>query len=253
VFKKADINMKIIIITQARMTSTRLPGKVLKTVLGKPLLSYQIERLQRVKQAREVVVATTTNQTDQPIKELCRTMAVPIFRGSEEDVLSRYYEAAKMHKADVVVRVTSDCPLIDPEVIDKVIEYYIKHLPSYHYVSNTLTRTYPRGMDTEVFSFQALEEAYWEATAQPDREHVTPFIYRHPERYRIANVAYPEDQSCHRWTVDTTEDFDLIRKIIEHIYPVKPEFTLEDVLELIHENQDWYYINAHVEQKQYGQ
>lgn len=224
--------MKTVIIVQARMTSTRLPGKVMKRVLGKPLLEYQLERLQRVKLADEIVIATTTNQTDEPIVELCNSLSVACFRGSEDDVLSRYYGAATAHKADLVVRVTSDCPLIDPQVIDTVIDYCLQNQSHYDYVSNSLERTYPRGMDTEVFSFSTLQQAFGEATAQPDREHVTPFIYRQPARYRLGHVIYSEDCSHHRWTVDTPEDFELIQKIIEAIYPRKPNFTLEDCLSL---------------------
>ena len=245
--------MKTVIIVQARMTSSRLPGKVLKRVLDKPLLEYQIERLRRVKLADEIVIATTVNDTEKPIIELCKSLSVSYFRGSEEDVLARYNGAAKEHYADVIVRVTSDCPLIDPQVIDKVIQVYIDHQDEYDYVSNCLKRTYPRGMDTEVFSLQALHEAFLEATAQPDREHVTPFIYRNPERYYCENVAYSENQSSHRWTVDTIEDFALIRKIIETVYPQIPYFSLEDCLSLIKQHPDWSAINAHVQQKKYAE
>ncbi|MBD2544982.1 cytidylyltransferase domain-containing protein [Planktothricoides raciborskii] len=252
--------MKIVIIVQARMTSTRLPGKVLKQVLGKPLLEYQIERLQRVKLADEIVIATTKNQTDDPIVDLCvseairrNRLSVAYFRGSESDVLERYYQAAAAHQASVVVRVTSDCPLIDPQVIDRVIDYYLQNQSNYDYVSNGIKRTYPRGMDTEVFSFSVLEQAFLEATAQPDREHVTPFIYLQPQRYRLGHVLYAEDCSHHRWTVDTPEDFDLIKKIIEAVYPNQPNFTLEDCLHLLQKHPEWYFINSHIEQKQYGQ
>jgi len=241
--------MTTVIIVQARMTSTRLPGKVLKQVLGKPLLEYQIERLQRVKLADEIVIATTTNETDEPIVELCKRLAVAYFRGSEEDVLGRYYQAAREHKVDIVVRVTSDCPLIDPKVIDEVIDCYLKNQSNYDYVSNCLERTYPRGMDTEVFSFSTLQQAFWEVTAQPDREHVTSFIHRQPSRYRLGHFIYSEDCSHHRWTVDTPEDFELIQKIIEAIYPRKPNFTLEDCLSLLKKHPEWYIINSHVSQK----
>lgn len=251
--------MKIAIIVQARMTSSRLPGKVLKPVLGKPLLAYQIERLQRVKLADEIVIATTTNHSDEPIVELCNSLSVAYFRGSETDVLARYYQAARIHKADVVVRVTSDCPLIDPDVISSAIAYYLQKPDAlkkpgfYDYVSNCLERSYPRGMDTEVFSFSVLQEAFLEATAQPDREHVTPFIYRQPERYRLGSMVYAEDCSHHRWTVDTPEDFDLIEKILTIIYPEKPHFTLADCLSIIKKYPEWYFINSHIEQKKYGQ
>lgn len=245
--------MKTVIINQARMTSTRLPGKVLLTVLGKPLLEYQIERLRRVKLADGIVVATTTNITDQPIVDLCGRLNLPCFRGPENDVLARYYEAATLHRADVVVRVTSDCPIIDPDVVTEVIRYYRGHQDCCDYVSNGLRRTYPRGMDTEVFSYKALCEAFLESTDDADREHVTPFIYRHPERYRLANVAFREDQSRHRWTVDTAEDFELVRRIIEALYPVNKDFTLDETLKLLDSHPDWAKINAHVEQKKLGE
>jgi spore coat polysaccharide biosynthesis protein SpsF len=244
--------MKTVIIVQARMTSTRLPGKVLKKVLDKPLLEYQIERLRRVKLADEIVIATTANDTDQPILELCDRLSIPYYQGSEEDVLARYHEAAKMHQANVVVRVTSDCPLIDPEVIDKVIKFYIDHQTKYDYVSSSLEGSYPRGMDTEVFSFSTLHQAFLKATAQPDREHVTSFIHKQPERYRLSQVAYSENQSYYRWTVDTPEDFELIQRIIEALYPQIPQFTLEDCLSLLKKHPDWSLLNAHIEQKKYG-
>lgn len=244
--------MKTVIIVQARMTSTRLPGKVLKTVLDKPLLEYQIERLRRVSLADEIVIATTINDTDQAIVALCERLDVPFYRGSEDDVLSRYYEAAVTHNADVVVRVTSDCPVIDPNIINDVIGHYLQNYPQYAYVSNCQKRTYPRGMDTEVFSFKSLEQAFQEATAQPDREHVTPFIYMHPQRYQIGEICYSNNQSQHRWTVDTQEDFELIRRILEALYPHDPQFTLEKMLNLLAQHPDWRLLNTHIEQKHYG-
>ncbi len=242
--------MRTVIISQARMTSTRLPGKVLKEVLGKPLLEYHIERLLRVRLADELVVATTTNDTDQPIVELCERLGVAYYRGSEEDVLSRYYEAAAHFGADVVVRVTSDCPLIDPGVVDEAISLYVKNRDKYDYVSNALQRTYPRGLDTEVFSMAVLEKAYKEAREQPEREHVTPYVYRHPELFRLANCSGAQDYSQHRWTVDTPEDFELIRLILEELYPVNERFTWLDVLELLSKHSEWVEINAGVEQKE---
>ncbi|MBW4459623.1 MAG: glycosyltransferase family protein [Nodosilinea sp. WJT8-NPBG4] len=245
--------MTIAIIVQARMTSTRLPGKVLKPVLGKPLLAYQIERLKRVKAADNIVVATTQNDADGPIVKLCQALAVDCFRGSEQDVLARYSGAAQASQADVVVRVTSDCPLIDPEIVDQVIQVYVAQFDRYDYVSNSLQRSYPRGLDTEVFSTRALEQAHREATAPPDREHVTPFIYNHPNRYGIGQVTAAQDLSHHRWTVDTPEDFELIERMLEALYPQVPDFTLQDCLNLIDQHPDWPTINSHVEQKAYGQ
>lgn len=245
--------MRTLIIVQARMSSTRLPGKVLKTVLGKPLLEYQIERLQHVQNADDVVVATTINPADDPIVEFCQASQTQFYRGSEDDVLSRYYGAAQQFKADTVVRVTSDCPLIDPKVVEQVIRTYLQDFPSYDYVSNCLSRTYPRGMDTEVFSMQLLREIDQAATAQADREHVTPFIYHHPHSYKLGEVRYFDDQSHHRWTVDTTEDFMLVCQMLENLYPRLPNFSLEDCLELHRQNPEWVNINSEIKQKQYGE
>lgn len=232
------------------MTSTRLPGKVVKAVLDRPLLEYLIERLKRVDLADEVVIATTDNGSEKPIVDLCEHLSVPCFRGSEEDVLARYYTAAMTFKAELVVRVTSDCPIIDPKVIDRVIRFYLEHRREYDYVSNVLVRSYPRGMDTEVFPLTVLEAAFHESTDQLSREHVTPFIYRHPERFRLGHVTYREDQSRHRWTVDTPEDFELVRRIIEALYPHHPAYDLEDVLELLSAHPEWSLVNAHIEQKE---
>jgi len=241
--------MKTLIIIQARMTSTRLPGKVLKQVLGKSLLEFQLERLKAVPNANGLVVATTTNTTDQPIVDLCQTLQVPVYRGSETDVLTRYYEAASFHQADIVVRVTSDCPLIDPDIVAEVIGFYQTHRDQYDYVSNTLDRTYPRGLDVEVFSFNALEQAYREATQADEREHVTPYIYRHPEQFKIYQMKQAEDHANERWTVDTPEDFELIKRILEVLYSTNIHFRQADVLALLDTHPDWRNLNADIPQK----
>ena len=243
--------MKIVIISQARMTSKRLPGKVLKKVAGKSLLEHQIERLRRTRMSDEIVIATTINETDIPIVETCERLNVSYYRGPEEDVLTRYYEAATKFKADVVVRVTSDCPVIDPVIIDSVITLFLKNYPEFDYVSNDHKRTFPRGMDTEVFSFKTLKETFNEAKSKIDREHVTLFIRHQDNHYKLGDLTYHENQSSHRWTVDTQEDLNLVSKIIQALYPVKANFTLEDMLKLIENNPKWAKINAHVEQKKY--
>jgi spore coat polysaccharide biosynthesis protein SpsF len=245
--------MKTVIIVQARMTSTRLPEKILKQVLGRPLLEYQLERLKRVLEADELVVATTVNDTDKPVVKLCEELEVAVSRGSEEDVLARYYEAARAFEAEAVVRITGDCPLIDPAVIDRVIRTYKDNQPACDYVSNTMERTFPMGLDAEVFSAAALEEAFREATKVPDREHVTPFIYHRQDRFCCINVAHHSDHSEHRWTVDTPEDFALIKRMLESLYPQKPGFMLEDCLQLLAAHSDWSDLNRHVVQKAYGQ
>lgn len=240
--------MSCVVIVQARMTSTRLPGKVLQPVLGKPLLTYEIERLQRCQNVDTLMVATTTNDTDDPVAALCQQLEIPVFRGSEGDVLSRYYGAALQAKATIVVRVTADCPLIEPALVDQVIERYLSAQGTLDYVSNTLIRSFPRGLDIEVFSMAALEQAHEEATEQPHREHVTPFFYSQPQRFRLASVVSKTDWSHHRWTVDMPEDFALIRHILEALYPENPTFVLQDVLDLLAKHPDWSLLNAHIEQ-----
>lgn len=239
--------LRTLIIVQARMTSTRLPGKVLLPLAGEPMLTRLVERLRRVRRAHGIVIATTTNASDDPIAALCAQLGLPCHRGSEHDVLSRYADAARLHGADVVVRITSDCPLIDPALIDQVIAVYEQR--GSDYVSNMLPPTWPYGMAVEVFSAAALQQAHAEATQAAEREHVTPFIYWHPERYRLRNVASPVDLSQHRWTVDTPEDYELVRGLFETLHPINPEFTQADILALLDAHPDWMTINQHVEQK----
>lgn len=242
--------MKVVAIIQARMGSTRLPGKILKKVNNKPILEYQIERLKRATKIDEIVIATTDKMLDDPVIELCNQLDIQYYRGSENDVLSRYYETAKEYCADTIVRLTSDCPIIDPNVVDEVIEVFL--INSYDYVSNTLERSYPRGMDTEVFSMKVLEQAHKYAKKQYEREHVTPYIYLNPVKFNLYNIEYKANESVHRWTVDTEEDLFLIRKIIEKLYSSSKLFTMEDTLNLLEENSDWKDINAHIEQKKLG-
>jgi len=241
--------LKIAAIIQARMGSTRLSGKILKTVNEKTLLEYQLERIKAVKNIDQIIVATTIKDNEQPIVELCEKLGIDYYRGSEQDVLSRYYETARKYKVDVIVRLTSDCPIIDPEIIDKVINLYLNNEGSVDYVSNTLERTYPRGLDTEVFSFEALSKAYHDAVLQRDREHVTAYFYTNPELFKLQGLKNEESCGYHRWTVDTNEDFELIRKIIESLYPINKNFRMNDVIALINKNMKWKEINEHIEQK----
>lgn len=241
--------MKVIAIVQARMGSTRLPGKVLKKVNGKPLLEYQIERIRRSKKIDQLVISTSRKELDDPIIDLCRELKVDTFRGSEIDVLGRFYETCEHYKTDVVVRLTADCPFIDPHVIDKVITYFLDHYPHYLYVSNTITRSYPRGLDTEVFTYEVLKDAYMNANSPYDLEHVTPFIVKRVSGAGISQVSYDTDESHHRWTVDTPEDFQLVTKVIENLYPANPAFTFQDLLKAFDRNPEWLEINRQVKQK----
>lgn len=240
--------MRVVAIIQARLGSTRLPGKILKEINGRPLLSYQLERLQNSRFIDELVIATTNNEKDNQLVEFCENRQVSFFRGSETDVLARYYEAAVKFKADAIVRITSDCPIIDLQIVDKTIKDFIDNR-EYDYVSNTVERTYPRGLDTEVFTFAALEKAYNEAVLERDREHVTAYFYTNSHLFNIGYVKNDVDYSKYRWTVDTEEDFELIKLIIGTLYRENPNFTLLDTVNLMEKNPDWFKINAHIEQK----
>jgi spore coat polysaccharide biosynthesis protein SpsF len=241
--------LKVVAITQARMTSTRLPGKIMMEAAGKPLLEHHLERLGRAETIDEIVLATTENSADDPTADLGIKFGVRVFRGSEHDVLARYRGAAVATDADVVVRVTSDCPLIDPQVTDRTVQTFLDQSAYLDYVSNRLVHTFPRGLDTEVLHFAALDEAFNEATDPADREHVTLFVWRQPERYRLLNVPCDRDLSHHRWTVDTKKDFDLMARMIEALYPDDPKFGMDAALDLLDQHPEWSDLNAHIEQK----
>lgn len=240
--------MKVVAIVQARMSSTRLPGKILKTVLHKPLLQYQMERLQRCKTLDQIVIATTTNECDDTIVAFCQQHNIAFYRGSEHDVLARYYEAATLYEADVVVRITSDCPVIDPSVVDKVVHTYVEN-PTYDYLSNTLLRSYPRGMDTSLMPYKTLAAIHAVATDPADREHVTKYAYDRPQQFVVGNVANDVDYSEHRWTVDTIEDFEVVKILLEALYPSNKNFTMNDMVRYVEEHPNVQAINAHIEQK----
>lgn len=237
----------VVVIIQARLGASRFFGKPMKPILEKPLLSYVVERCRHAFLVQDVVVATTINPLDEQIVSWCRKSDIPYVRGSEEDVLSRYVLAAREMKADVIVRITADCPLVDPQVIDQVLSEYFGR--SCDYVSNTLTRTFPRGLDVEVFSSQALEIANKEALLPHEREHVTLYLYSHPEKFRLGNVTYPQDLSEYRLTVDTPEDFELIKLLIESLYPKNPYFNLNDMMEQLIVHPEWKNINSSIQQK----
>jgi len=228
------------------MGSTRLPGKVLKPLAGQPMIARVVERTRRAKGVREVVVATTREARDEPLVDLCQSRGWPFTRGDEADLLDRYHAAAIVHRADAVVRITSDCPLIDPGLIDRVLDAFRRG--DCDYASNTLEpRTFPRGLDVEVVGFKALERAWREDTNPQWREHATPYIYRHPEHFRLRPVRNDRDLSYHRWTVDTPEDYDLVCRIYDHFG--HDRFAWTDVLQVLDEHPDWVEINRHVHQK----
>jgi len=238
--------MKVIAIVQARMGSTRLPGKVLVDLGGQPVLSRVVLRLQRAATLAEVVVATTDSWKDESVVQLCEEQDVKIFRGAEEDVLDRYYRAASLYGCDAVVRITSDCPLIDPELVDQVVHEFIESKADY--ASNVLVRTYPRGLDTEVFTMTGLREA-WRIAVQPhQREHVTPVFYERPDLFRLASVRDEQDYSRYRWTLDTPDDLRLIRAIYGH-FGNRDDFSWRQAIGLMEQIPELHNINAHVLQK----
>ena len=239
--------LHVSIIVQARMGASRLPGKPLKISMGKTLLAHLLARLKRCKEASSLLVATTLSPKDILIAREAEKQGVDVYRGSEEDVLSRYLEAAQKVNADAICRITADCPLIDPRLIDQMIRLF-KESPGIDYLSNTLTRTFPRGMDIEIFRTSALEKAVRSSKGN-EREHVTLYMYRHPEAFRLMNFCYSEDNSKLRWTVDTEDDLKAIRKIFRLLYKKKPDFSLQDLLELAKEHPEIAKLNAHVEQK----
>lgn len=231
------------------MGSTRLPGKVMMKLGDRTVLDHVVTRVKLASQIHEVVVATTTEKTDHAIVEECQRIGVKSFRGSEHDVLSRYYYAAIEFGADLVVRVTSDCPLIDPFIIDAMVAKY--QSGEFSIVSNAspdLThRTFPRGLDAEIFSFQLLERAFHKATKSYQREHVTPYLYETCDS--IYYYKNPTDLSKYRWTLDTQEDLMLIQRIYDFFYKGKHDFFLADVISLFERNPSLYDINKNVEQK----
>jgi len=234
---------------QARVGSTRLPRKVLKTICGKTILEHDIDRLRKVKNIDEIIIATTVEDRDIEIVKEADRLGVKYFRGSENDVLSRYYLAAKANKADIVIRVTSDCPLLDSKVTEMTISYLLDNLDKYDYVSNTLEATFPRGLDIEAFTFGSIERAYIEAKLPREREHVTPYIYTNKDQFRLGCYKNKTDYSNYRWTLDTTEDFEFISVIYDRLYKTNPNFNMEDIIKLLVAEPELVKINENIIQK----
>lgn len=229
---------------QARMGSSRLPGKVMKEVLGKPILQHIIERLDFCNEIDKIIVITSDEAENEPIRELCDNLSVDCFSGNEFDVLDRYYQAAivlNLNDGDNIVRITADCPLIDSKIVDEVIR---KHLEgNFDYTTNTLIRSFPDGLDCEVFTVPILKEMWDTAKLKSEREHVTLFIKNNPDNYNLGNIKQDCDLSDLRWTVDEKEDFILIKKIYECLYDEEKIFLMEDILELFNNNPSLLKIN----------
>ena len=240
---------RVVAIIECRMTSTRLPGKVLMESCGKSMLEHIVERLSRIDRLDQIVLATTSNETDDCIEALSERINVGCFRGSEEDVLKRVLGAAEMYSADTIVEITGDCPLIDPNVTSETILFYLEN--DCDYASNDLRPTYPLGMNVEVFSRKILTVADREGLTPADREHVSWFFVRNPERFRVDYIKAPPELHWPdlRLTLDEMDDFRLIDHLFTHFYPIKPDFLLSDIISYLKENPEVADTNSHVVQK----
>jgi spore coat polysaccharide biosynthesis protein SpsF len=238
---------KVVTIIQTRRGSTRLPDKILMPLRGKPLFIRQAERVQAAHLCGQIVIATTMDANDDPIESICRQEGLECFRGHALDLLDRHYRAAIQYQADTVVKIPSDCPLIDPGVIDRVIGYYLEQEGDYDFVSNLHPASFPDGNDVEVLSFGVLETAWRESVRPMEREHTTPFIWERPGRFRIGNVRMEggaDLSMTHRWTIDYAEDYRFIKAVFDELYPSNALFGMKEILDLVGRRPDIYAINS---------
>lgn len=247
--------MKTGIIIQARMNSSRLPGKIMMDLCGKPVIWHVYERLKKCREVDEIIIATTDSAVDDSFVSYLQSQNIHFYRGSEEDVLDRYYCAAKDHNMDIIVRITADCPLIEARIVDelcKVIkrtEYpIVTNIGISNVSSKSMERTFPRGLDAEVFRFSLLEEAYLNGKEKYHKEHVSPYMYENCKN--IFNLKNEKDYSNYRWTVDTIDDFKLVEIIYNHFYKKSQHnFHMEDIIKFMKNNSDLIKINEYVAQK----
>ena len=243
------MKLKVAVVIEARMGSTRLPGKVLAPIMERPMLSFLLERVKRAKTIDEIVVATTTKAADDKIEGLAKEEGVKVFRGSEEDVLQRVTLAAQELRADAVVRLTADCPLVDWRIVDRLVKIYQQG--NYDYISNVIERSFPLGFDIEVFSFKKLQEIEKTATEKVYREHPPYYFYAHPSKFRLKNW---KAQGKMNWpdlrvTLDTKEDYLVLTKIFEELYPKNSDFSAEEVVSLMRLHPEWAAINSQIKHR----
>jgi spore coat polysaccharide biosynthesis protein SpsF len=243
----AHQSAKVVIVVQARMSSTRLPGKVLLPILGKSLLECMIERLQMIKHEATIVIATSDHEQDDVLQTESDRIGVPCFRGSLDNCLDRHYQAGLKYAAEVVIKIPSDCPLIDPRIIDEVLGYYFAHEGDYDFVNNLHPATWPDGNDVEIMTMACIEKAWKEASRKLELEHTTPYIWENPDKFRIANITWSagKDYSMsHRFTIDYPEDYQFIKRVYEELYEQKPDFSCDDILNLLESKPEIYQINS---------
>lgn len=234
--------MNKVAIIQARMGSIRLQGKILKKLCGKEVLLHIVERVKESRYIDKIIVATTESLNDDEVYKFCLKNNIDCFRGSESNVLERFYKCAEKYSADVIVRITADDPLKDSHIIDKGLNIFLEN--RYDYVSNTIKPTYPEGIDIEIFSFEALKKAYYEATLMSEKEHVTPYIWKNKEKFKVYNFENNIDLSYMRWTLDTEDDFNFINKIYQELYRSYEIFHMEDVIHLLDIKPELMSINS---------
>lgn len=243
---------RIVAIIQARMGSSRLPGKVLMEISGKPILWHVVNRLRDCRFLDQIVIATSVDKKDDAIEKFCKDNDISYYRGNEADVLDRYYQTAKDYDADIIARITADCPLIDPKIVDRVITGYFENMTNFDGASNIVNRRYPRGLDVEVVSFSSLERCWEEADKDYQKEHVTPYIYEHPEIFKIYSIESKnnEDLSCLRWTVDEEADLQFVREIYKRLHKPRKLFLMDDVLQVLKKEPYLGRINRCIKQKE---
>jgi spore coat polysaccharide biosynthesis protein SpsF len=240
--------MKVLAIVQARVSSSRLPGKVLRPILGTPMLLQQIKRLKASQLIDHLVVATSIHKSDDPLVEIMENADIAYFRGRLANVLDRFYQAALSHRPRHIVRITGDCPVIDPFIVDDVIGIHLKE--GNDYTTNALTPSFPDGLDIEIMTFDALHLAWEKSQLPSEKEHVTYFIQKHPELFKLKNVLSKNDLSFLRWTVDEHEDFELITEIYKELYPTKPDFNMSDILNLLELRPELRFLNTQFERNE---
>lgn len=236
--------MKIVAILQARCSSSRLPNKVMLKIMNKPMIQHQINRLKKSKLVDEIVIATSTDKSDDLLARLCKKLNLPIFRGSLNNVLDRFYHTANHYKADIVVRLTGDCPLIDPEIIDMAIQKHL--LEENDYTSNIIIETYPDGLDVEVISISAIKEAWKNSKLKSEKEHVTTYI-RKKSKYKKSNLSSEEDMSHYRWTVDEPADFEFVTKVYESLGKNEKHFSTSEIYDLLEKEPRLQDINCNIQ------
>lgn len=236
-------NKKYTVIIQARTQSTRLPNKVLALINDKPLIWYIIERLKSCKRIEQIILATSNREEDKKLIEIANDCKILSFVGDENDVLSRFYQAALKFNADPIIRITGDCPLVDPDLLDEMLGFYLEN--NYDFVSNTIIPTYPDGLDIEIFSFKSLRKTFNEAKLKSEKEHVTPYIWKNPGIFQLYNYRNKEELSNYRWTVDEQSDLELIRQIYSNFKP-KIIFSFQAVIEMGKLNPQIFKINEKI-------